>query len=177
MPAPDSSASGYAERKKCPRHVVRGSFPLNFLNMGSIMKLSILLVAASALSALSLPAAAQDHSQPITSVPVAGQRGGAYKMDADQYHEFKGGYSLSNGKVLHLVGSHRSMFAYVDDQPIHRIVATGPHSFAAVGHLMTMTLDISDPFAVSGELIYVDESQRQSSLAAVPARVVRLAIR
>ena len=145
--------------------------------MGSIMKLSILFVATCALSTLSLPAAAQESGQGITSVPVAGQRGGSYTMDADQYREFKGSYDLSNGKTLRLLGNQRVMYAYVEGQPAHRIVATGPNTFAAVGHPMSMRLDISDPDAISGELTYVDETARLPLLAAASTQVLRLAIR
>ncbi len=136
------------------------------------MKLVISLVAAAVLS---IPAvvSAVPYDDTVVTVPASGAR---YRMQIAEYKQFKGEYSLSNGSVLKLSGNRDAMSAQIDDQPVHRIVSTSRKSFEAVGHQLALTLDISDPDNVHGELAYVDESRRNVADISEPT-MVRVAFR
>ena len=136
------------------------------------MKLVISLIACAVLSTSTVAtAAALDDT--VVTVPASGAR---YHMLIDEYKAFKGDYSLSNGSILHLAGYRDNMTAQIDDQPVHRIVSTSRKSFEAVGHTMALTLDISEPDNVRGDLVYVDESRRNVAGLIEPA-LVRVAMR
>jgi hypothetical protein len=120
------------------------------------MKLIISLIACAVLSIPALAIAAP-YDDTVVKVPASGVHG-VYMSSAD-FKQFKGAYSLSNGSVLVLSGRGREMTAQIDAQPPHRIVATSAHSFEAVGHRLALSLDISEPDSVRGQLEYVDESR------------------
>lgn len=126
--------------------------------------------------AIALPGAVQAKPFDDTVVNVPAQKGEfSYPMSYADYRQFKGEYTLSNGSVLRLEGNSRNMTAQVDQQPVHRIVATSTNSFQAVGHRLALQLNITDPSDVSGYLEYVDESRNVADIS--EPVVVRVAFR
>ncbi len=113
------------------------------------------------LGALALPGSAQTQSD-IDAVRVSGYRGtpatSNYRMWQEDFKPFKGAYDLSNGMTLYVSGSGKRMFAQVDDQTMHEIVATGPDRFAALDQKLSMRIDLRDSDNVRGELSFVNEA-------------------
>jgi hypothetical protein len=137
------------------------------------MKLVSSLIACAVLSTSAVAIAAPLLDDTVVTVPASGAR---YNMTIVQYKQFKGDYTLSNGSVLHLAGYRDNMTAQIDDQPVHRIVSTSSKSFEGVGHRLALNLDITDPYAPTGDLTYVDESQRNVA-GLVEPKLVRVAMR
>ncbi len=126
---------------------------------------------------LAVPAVAGAKPYDDTIVNVPAQKGEAsHYLTPVEYRQFTGDYTLSNGSVLHLAGNNHYMTAQVDEQPVHRIVATTPNSFQAIGHRLALQLNLNDPMGVSGQLEYVDESRRTADIKE-PEMVVRVAFR
>lgn len=126
--------------------------------------------------AIALPAVAGAKPADDTVVNIAAQKGEyQFRMNASEYTDFKREYTLSNGSVLRLSGTHRNMTAQIDEQPVHRIVATSRDSFQAVGHHLSAQLNLTDPMAVSGYVEYVDESRKVADIS--EPMVVRVAFR
>lgn len=68
-------------------------------------------------------------------------------MTAQEFAPFRGGYELANGQVLHLrnAGSIGAfMYARIDDQEEHRIVASSRDSFVALDRQLAMRIDLRD---------------------------------
>ncbi len=126
--------------------------------------------------AIAFPATVLAKPFDDTVVNIPAQKGEyAYHMNGADYRQFKGEYTLSNGSVLRLNGSNREMTAQIDQQPVHRIVATSSNSFQALGHRLALQLDVTDQSNVSGYLEYVDESRKTADIS--EPMVVRVAFR
>jgi hypothetical protein len=126
--------------------------------------------------AIALPATVLAKPFDDTVVSIPAQKGEySHQMSAIEYRQFKGEYTLSNGSVLRLQGNNHSMTAQIDQQPVHRIVASSSNSFQAVGHRLAVQLNVSDPMDVTGYLEYVDESRKTADIT--EPMVVRVAIR
>jgi hypothetical protein len=126
--------------------------------------------------AIALPATVMAKPFDDTVVNIPAQKGEfSYQMTAIDYRQFAGEYTLSNGSVLRLQGTNHAMTAQIDQQPVHRIVATSRNSFQAVGHRLAVQLNVSDPMDVSGYLEYVDESRKTADIT--EPMVVRVAFR
>jgi hypothetical protein len=95
--------------------------------MEAIMKR---LVAAGSLFALALTAFAQSTGEQQVLVPASKAAQRIYLSPAD-FEQYRGAYSLSNGKTLYLVRSAARMFARVDEQASHEIKYTGHGGFEA----------------------------------------------
>lgn len=115
---------------------------------------------ACLLSALALAASAQTPPPPETvRVPAAlpqivlPER--HYVMSTDEFLEFKGSYTLSNGQHLQLYNRGYAMFAQVEHQGPHRLVASAANAFVATDRQLKMRIDIHDDGTVEGELTMV----------------------
>jgi hypothetical protein len=78
-----------------------------------------------------------------------------YPMDNAQFDDYRGSYTLSNGQTLHLSSRGRSMYAEIDEQGDHRIVATGRNAFVALDRKLKMRIDWRDDGSVGGEVTMV----------------------
>ncbi len=137
--------------------------------MKSISSLVVCLAVALPATVLAVP-----FDDTVVNVPA--QKGEfSYHLDRASYRQFTGEYTLSNGSVLRLAGTNHWMTAQIDQQPVHRIVATSDSSFQAVGHRLALQLNITDPMDVSGYLEYVDESKKVADIS--EPMVVRVAFR
>lgn len=76
-----------------------------------------------------------------------------YPMDSADFYQFKGSYNLANGDVLSLFNRGDLMFAKLDGQKWHRIVATGANTFVAVDKQLMMRIERHDNDDVSGEVL------------------------
>ncbi|MNM93127.1 hypothetical protein D3C81_1054920 [compost metagenome] len=95
-------------------------------------------------------------------------------MNAETFAPFRGGYELSNGQVLHLrnIGSVGAlMYARIDDQEEHRIVATGSHSFVALDRQLAIRIDLRNDGSVGGEVLMQMPAAKLASGDIVPAHV------
>jgi hypothetical protein len=137
--------------------------------MKSISSLVACLIVALPATAMAVP-----FDDTVVSIPA--QKGEySYHLDSTAYRQFTGEYTLSNGSVLRLAGNNHWMTAQIDQQPVHRIVATSNNSFQAVGHRLALQLNNTDPMDVSGYLEYVDESRKVADIS--EPMVVRVAFR
>ncbi|MBE3024587.1 hypothetical protein GQ37_006730 [Janthinobacterium sp. BJB1] len=102
-----------------------------------------------------------------------------YFMSAETFSPFRGGYELSNGQVLHLrnmssIGA--LMYARIDNQEEHRIVATGSNSFVALDQQLAMRIDLRDDGSVGGEVLMMVPAENLASGEVVPAHVQNMSL-
>jgi|GEM_PF-582789 len=100
-------------------------------------------------------------------------------MSAERFAPFRGGYELSNGQVLYLrnAGSIGAMmYARIDDQEEHRIIATGSDSFVALDQQLAMRIDLRDDGSVGGEVLMRVPAETLASGEIVPAHVQSLGL-
>ncbi|MCM2565015.1 hypothetical protein [Janthinobacterium kumbetense] len=100
-------------------------------------------------------------------------------MSAERFAPFRGGYELSNGQVLYLrnagtIGA--MMYARIDDQEEHRIIATGSDSFVALDQQLAMRIDLRDDGSVGGEVLMRVPAEKLASGEIVPARVQSMSL-
>jgi len=102
------------------------------------------LIIMSILGTLSLAAMGQDTSAPNT-VTIRGSTIQApdkiYRMDRDEINKFLGWYELSDGKSLSLSSERNGLYAKVEGQPRHEVVAVAPDTFVATDRKMKIVLD------------------------------------
>ncbi|WP_454774801.1 hypothetical protein [Janthinobacterium tructae] len=95
-------------------------------------------------------------------------------MNAEDFYPFRGGYELSNGQVLHLRNASSIgaiMYARIDDQDEHRIIASGRNSFVALDQQLAMRIDLRDDGSVGGEVLMRVPAEKLASGEIVPAHV------
>ena len=99
-------------------------------------------------------------------------------MNAQDFAPFRGGYELANGQVLHLrnAGSIGAMYARIDDQDEHRIVAATSNSFVALDRQLAMRIDLRDDGSVGGEVLIQVPAQTLASGDIVPAHVQNMGL-
>jgi hypothetical protein len=78
-----------------------------------------------------------------------------YYMDSAEFDGYRGSYTLSNGQTLYLSSRGRTMYAEIDNQGDHRVVATGRNSFVALDRKLKMRIDWHDDGSVGGEVTMV----------------------
>lgn len=95
-------------------------------------------------------------------------------MNAETFAPFRGGYELANGQVLYLRNASSIgaiMYARIDDQEEHRIVATDNNSFVALDRQLAMRIDLRDDGSVGGEVLMLVPAEKLASGDIVPAHV------
>lgn len=75
------------------------------------------------------------------------------KMWPDDFSNYKGAYNLSNGQSLSVFSRGTRMYAKVEDQNDHELVAIAPNTFVALDEKLKMTINLHDDGNVSGELL------------------------
>lgn len=100
-------------------------------------------------------------------------------MSAQEFSPFRGGYELSNGQVLYLrnassIGAF--MYARIDNQEEHRIVASSSDSFVALDRQLAMRIDLRDNGSVGGEVLMVVPAEKLASGDIVPAHVQSMSL-
>jgi hypothetical protein len=121
------------------------------------------LIVISAISMLSLAVSAQTASD-VDTVKISADQSiylpsQTYRMGSDEFYKFKGAYSLSNGMTLSLFERGRSMYAQIDGQDKHQIVATAANAFVAKDLQLKMRIDLQENGEPKGELFYVIPTQ------------------
>ncbi|HEU4843592.1 MAG TPA: hypothetical protein VFT05_04940 [Burkholderiaceae bacterium] len=140
------------------------------------------LILASLLSVASLAAYSQTTAPSETvTVPGPALRIDAPThiryMDQDDFYAYKGAYELANGQLLVLTSRGNKMYAEVNDQGRHQIVATRANSFTALDQQLQMTIDLLPNDNVHGELLMVVPQRTMSDGTVIPARTMTLAVR
>ena len=99
-------------------------------------------------------------------------------MNAQDFAPFRGGYELANGQVLHLrnAGSIGAMYARIDDQDEHRIIAATSNSFVALDRQLAMRIDLRDDGSVGGEVLMMVPAEALASGEVVPAHVQNMSL-
>ena len=100
-------------------------------------------------------------------------------MSAEMFAPFRGGYELSNGQVLYLrnTGSIGAiMYARIDEQDEHRIIASGSNSFVALDRQLAMRIDLRDDGSAGGEVLMRVPAEKLASGAIVPAHVQSMSL-
>ncbi len=130
------------------------------------------------LGALSQSVHAQSTDD-ANSINVPGQRiappAKIYRMWTDDFHPYKGAYALSNGKALYLSNVGRRMYAQVEGQRKHEIVATAPDVFVALDQRLDMHIALDGNGNATGELAYIPDAPERGGATALASAVVRLA--
>ncbi|KAB8064391.1 hypothetical protein [Janthinobacterium violaceinigrum] len=102
-----------------------------------------------------------------------------YFMSAETFGQFRGAYELSNGQVLYLrnAGSLGAMmYARIDDQEEHRIIASDSNRFVALDRQLAMRIDLRDNGSVGGEVQMLVPAEKLASGDIVPAHVQSLSL-
>lgn len=131
------------------------------------------LVAVSSLFALALTAFAQTSGDQQVVVPALkeAQIQRSYMSPGD-FARYNGSYELSNGKTLYLTRKATRMWAQVDEQTPHEITGSSSGKFQALNGNMAMHLVFAADDTVSGELHYIDETQK--SVAGLPLQATHV---
>ncbi|MES2104522.1 MAG: hypothetical protein V4634_10920 [Pseudomonadota bacterium] len=116
------------------------------------------LVLISILSALSWSASAQTVSDSDTVTISGAERTIALpdhysNMWPDQFRDYLGAYSLSNGKILTVFSRGTRVYAKLQDQSAHQLVATAANTFVALDRKLKMRIELRDNGDVGGELL------------------------
>jgi hypothetical protein len=99
-----------------------------------------------------------------------------YRMDRRDFEEYSGGYELSNGQTLTLRHNGFAMYASLDGQEPHRIVATGRNAFVALDRKLQVKIELQPDGKVGGEVLIAMPSQKLAD-GSPGAEVVRVAMR
>ncbi len=123
------------------------------------------------------------------SVPVpykAGQAADQSRIDLPEryrqmwprdFDDYRRGYALSNGQILSIAPRGTHMYARIDDEPWHKIVAIAPNTFVAMDRQLKMEINLLDDEKVSGWVTMVVPQEKLANGVTVPERVLRLATR
>lgn len=144
-----------------------------------------IVILATVAGMLAFAPALQAQTQEPETVAVPGRANdnrielpAAYKkMWPDQYEQYKGGYNLSNGQMLSIRSFGLNMYAYVDNDRWHKIVAVAPNTFVALDQKLKMEINLLEDGDASGWVTMVVPSQRLSSGEIVPEKTVSFAMR
>jgi len=126
------------------------------------MKTQLLLGVALCVTALGSNAQSRQEGESVT-IPAPRLQivvpEHTYRMDRRDFEEYSGGYELSNGQTLTLRHNGFAMYASLDGQEPHRIVATGRNSFVALDRKLQVKLDLQPDGKVGGEVLIALPSQ------------------
>lgn len=109
---------------------------------------------------------------PLLKIELPAQ---SYRMDRDRFEELRGSYQLSNGQTLYLTRSGYNMYAEIDKQGSHAVIASGPSSFVATDLKLKVHIDWKADGSVGGEVLMV-VPRRDVASGAVTQEVVALAM-
>jgi hypothetical protein len=102
----------------------------------------------------------------------------AYKMSPLEFKGYDLDYKLSNGMILYLsTGFRKKMFAQVNNQTRHEIIATSPGTFVALDGKLFLNLKLDSSGNASGDLKFVDEEAHNTAGEPVPDKWLHMAVR
>lgn len=139
---------------------------------------------AAMLGAISLTAAAQTASQDErVNVP-----GSALKIELpavrlhlsrEETSLYRGGYTLSNGQILHLrsYGQSSALYGEIDGQGQHKLVAASPNTFVALDRALKVTINLNSDDEASGEVLIAQPRQRMADGSWSQEKIVSAALR
>lgn len=142
------------------------------------MKIQWLLGAV--LFAASIAAQAQAQTEDRVTIPPPRltidlpQR--TYVMDSSEFREFRGTYTLSDGRLLRMRSFGLHMYAEVGDEGEHRLVAANHNTFVALDRKLKVRIDLGDGGEAGGEVLMA-VPMRVAATGEVEEVVVRLAAR
>jgi hypothetical protein len=137
------------------------------------------LLLASLLSVLAWTASAQQPAADTVRIPASAEGivlpEHPYHMSEGDFYDYIGVYELSNGQTLHLYSRGYAMFAEVDKQGRHRIVAVSENAFVAMDRQLKVRIDLHSDGTVGGEMTMVVPSS--ASVAGAGAQLLVAAFR
>jgi len=140
------------------------------------MKIQWLLGAA--LCAATLGAAAQTAQESVT-IPAPRLQivvpAHTYQISRWDFADLPGIYELANGQTLRLRHNGFAMFAQLDDESQHRVVATGPSSFVALDRQLQVRIELREDGTYGGEVLIATPARMAATDQ--PQEVIRLALR
>lgn len=99
-----------------------------------------------------------------------------YRMDSSEFREFRGTYTLSDGRQLRMRSFGRLMYAEVGEEGEHRLVAANHNTFVALDRKLKVRIDLADNGDVGGEVLMAVPMQ-VAGTGEVQEVVVRVAAR
>jgi hypothetical protein len=99
-----------------------------------------------------------------------------YMMDSSEFREFRGTYTLSDGRQLRMRSFGRLMYAEVGEEGEHRLVAANHNTFVALDRKLKVRIDLADNGDVGGEVLMAVPMQ-VAGTGEVQEVVVRVAAR
>lgn len=117
------------------------------------------LILIALLSVLARGVAAQQPAADTVHIPAAAERivlpEHPYHMSEGDFYDYQGTYELSNGQTLRLSSRGYAMYAQVDNERRHRLVAASANSFVAMDRQLKVRIDLGPNDSVGGELVMV----------------------
>ena len=98
-----------------------------------------------------------------------------YQMSSWEMADLPSSYELSNGQILTLRHNGIVLYAQLDDQGEHRIVATGPSSFVALDRQLQLHVEFQPDGNIGGEVLIAVPGR--VAAADQPQEAIRLALR
>ena len=83
---------------------------------------------------------------------------------------------MRNVWPLLIAGSIGAMYARIDDQDEHRIIAATSNSFVALDRQLAMRIDLRDDGSVGGEVLMMVPAESLASGEVVPAHVQNMSL-
>ncbi|NYE62380.1 hypothetical protein FHW58_003595 [Duganella sp. 1224] len=99
-----------------------------------------------------------------------------YRMNSAELREFRGSYTLSDGRILRLRGNDHAMYGEVGNEGAHRLVAANRNTFVALDRKLKVRIDLDDNGEAGGEVLMA-VPMRLAAGGEVEDVVVRLAAR
>lgn len=76
-----------------------------------------------------------------TTVQVTGTPGARYKVDREEFADYKGSYLLSNGKAMAVTSRGKRFYAEIDGERRAELIPVGPKVFVAPESDVIMMFD------------------------------------
>ncbi len=143
------------------------------------------LIFSTLVAAITVQVQAQTPQQPqdTNTVTISGAESqielpiAMSRIRVDDYYNYLGAYTLSNGETLVLLRRGNRMYGEVGNEGRHEIVATASDTFVAIDRQLKMRIDLKDNGDVSGELYYVTAHPNIAKTGTNEKQVVMLAFR
>lgn len=142
------------------------------------------LTLAAAIGALALAGSAYAQSSDSDNVTITGPAhkieipDGNSRLRPENYYDYQGGYSLSNGQTLVISTRGSKMYAEVDDMGRHELVATARNTFVATDKKLEVTIDLhpnAEPTGVLYMMVPALVPAAETPVAAMPAPALKVA--
>lgn len=139
---------------------------------------------AAMLGAISLTAAAQTTGQDeMVNVPGSVAKielpAAPLHLSREETSPYRGGYTLSNGQILHLrsYGHGSALYGEINEEGQHKMVAASPNTFVSLDRALKVTINLIGDDNATGEVLIAQPRQRMADGSWSQEKIVTAALR